>query len=110
MYDTSSSTPLPAAVRPAGLYQMADWSSAPATNAPARPIGRTPRSVTKKPEAPTSGAHSAMPSAAKSATADRADDDNSEPPVLHDVIELLHAARGVGEELGALCEYLAEIG
>ena len=33
-----------ASARPAGLYQMAPRSSAPATNAPARPIGLTPRS------------------------------------------------------------------
>ena len=36
---------VPASARPAGLYQMAPRSSAPATNAPPRPSGRTPRSA-----------------------------------------------------------------
>jgi hypothetical protein len=44
MYDASRRKLVPASARPAGLYQMALRSSAPATKAPARPIGRTPRS------------------------------------------------------------------
>src|ERR1700710_405806 len=40
----SSKSEVPASARPAGLYVIDPRSSAPATNAPARPIGRTPRS------------------------------------------------------------------
>jgi hypothetical protein len=44
-HDASRRKLVPASARPAGLYQMALMSSAPATNAPPRPRGRTPRSV-----------------------------------------------------------------
>ena len=43
-HEASSNTPLPASLRPPGLNQMAPGSSAPATKAPPRASGRTPRS------------------------------------------------------------------
>jgi len=43
-HDASRRKLVPASANPAGLYQIAPRSSAPATNAPPRPSGRTPRS------------------------------------------------------------------